>query len=42
MNFDEFLRRPHPFLTGMCESHLRLLADNAREVHFTAGSRVFH
>ena len=42
MNYDEFLLRPHPFLTGMCESHLRLLANNARQVHFPAGSRVFH
>lgn len=41
MNFDEFLHRPHPFLTGMCESHLRLLADSATQVHFTAGTRVF-
>ena len=41
MNFDEFLRRPHPFLTGICESHLRLLANNAKEVHFPTGSRIF-
>ena len=42
MNYDDFLHHPHPFLTGMCESHLRLLANNARQVHFPAGSRVFH
>ena len=37
MNFDEFLRHPHPFLTGMCESHLHMLADHATHVHFPAG-----
>jgi CRP-like cAMP-binding protein len=26
----------------MCESHLRLLANNARQVHFPAGTRIFH
>ena len=26
----------------MCESHLRLLADSATQVHFTAGARIFH
>lgn len=42
MNFDEFLHRPHPFLTGMSESHLRLLAENATQLHFAAGTRIFH
>ena len=42
MNFDEFLQLPHPFLTGMCESHLRMLADHATHVQFPAGTRVFH
>ncbi len=42
MNFDEFLQHPHPFLTGMCESHLRRLAARAKHVHFPAGTRVFH
>src|SRR5687768_1297380 len=42
MNFDEFLLHRHPFLTGMCESHLRLLANSAKQVHFPAASRIFH
>ena len=42
MTYDEFLHLPHPFLTGMCESHLRMLADHATHVHFPAGARVFH
>ena len=41
MNLDEFLLRPHPFFTGMSESHLRLLAESATQVHFTEGTRVF-
>jgi len=41
MNFDEFLQRPHPFLAGMSETHLRLLAENATQVHFAAGARIF-
>lgn len=42
MTFDELLHLPHPFLTGMCESHLRMLANHATHVHFPIGARVFH
>lgn len=41
MNFDEFLHGRHPFLAGMCEPHLQMLADNARQVHFPAGTNIF-
>ncbi|MDB6174216.1 MAG: Crp/Fnr family transcriptional regulator [Chthoniobacteraceae bacterium] len=42
MIFDDFLQHPHPFLSGLCESHLRMLAKKAAHVHFPAGARVIH
>lgn len=37
----EFIMAPHPFLTGLCEHQLKLLAEWAHRVHFRKGSYIF-
>jgi CRP/FNR family transcriptional regulator, cyclic AMP receptor protein len=41
MNIDAFVTHPPPFLAGMSEERLRLLAENATERHFAPGEVIF-
>ncbi|MHA3771464.1 Crp/Fnr family transcriptional regulator [Verrucomicrobiota bacterium sgz303538] len=41
MNVSDFIASPHPFLTGMCGEHLRVLAGFAMQTHFAAGTVIF-
>jgi len=41
MNIDDFIENPHPFLDGMSELHLRILAENATKTHFAPGEIIF-
>src|SRR4030095_6187377 len=41
MNPSNFITSPHPFLTGMAEAHLSILAEAAREAYFPEGTRIF-
>jgi CRP-like cAMP-binding protein len=42
MTYEELTEQTHPFLVGMCESHLRTLAPHVEHVHFPAGTTIFH
>ena len=41
MHRSDLILAPHPFFNGMCESHLRWLAEGAHKAHFPKGSFVF-